>query len=81
MELQEGTVVRDRRWGGRCTGTVVRREGDWVFVAWHGSCVEDQLSLEQVQVWLDPPAGLDGWRGGIGISLDGGMRVEPVGSR
>lgn len=33
MELQEGTVVRDRRWGGRCTGTVVRREGDWVFVA------------------------------------------------
>ncbi len=32
--IGEGTVVRDRKWGGTCTGTVVRREGDSLFVAW-----------------------------------------------
>ncbi len=37
--IGEGTVVRDRKWGGTCTGTVVRREGDSVFVAWHNSFV------------------------------------------
>jgi hypothetical protein len=37
--IDEGTVVRDRKWSGKYTGTVVRRDGDSVFVAWHGlSC-------------------------------------------
>ncbi len=82
MELREGAVVRDRWWGGRCVGTVVGRESGWVFVAWHGSFVADQLPVDEVEAWRDPPAELSGWRGGLGIgTADGSMRVEPVGGR
>jgi hypothetical protein len=47
--MGEGTVVRDRKWGGTCTGTVVRREGDNVFVAWHNSFVEDELTVRETR--------------------------------
>jgi hypothetical protein len=77
-EITEGTVVRDRRRGGTCTGTVVRREGRSVFVAWHGSFVEDQLDVDEVAVWADAPAELAEWRGGIGVVTPDGYRVEPV---
>ena len=53
--IGEGTVVRDRKWGGQFTGTVVRREGDHVFVAWHNSFVEDELTVNEVEVWPDAP--------------------------
>ena len=62
-----GTVVRDRMWGGTDTGTVVRREGRSAFVAWHHSIVEDELDLDQVEIWADAPDELRQWRGGIGI--------------
>jgi hypothetical protein len=82
MELNVGTVVRDRKWGGRYAGTVVHVEGGAVFVAWHGSFVEDELCVDEVEVWPDAPAKLAGWRGGVGVlSADGGLRVEPVGGR
>jgi hypothetical protein len=76
-----GTVVRDRCWGGTYTGTVVRRDGRSVFVAWHGTAVEDQLDVDQVVPWPDAPAELATWRGGVGV-LDGdSYRVEPVGGK
>lgn len=77
-DITEGTVVRDRRWGGTYTGTVVRREGRSVFVAWHGSFVEDELDVDEVTVWADAPAELAEWRGGIGVVTPDGYRVEQV---
>lgn len=82
MDPNVGAVVRDRRWGGRCTGTVVGRDGGWVFVAWHGSFVEDQLPVDEVEAWPDTPVELSRWRGGLGVLTAGGSeRVEPVGGR
>lgn len=43
-----GTVVRDTKWGGRLTGTIVNIEGDSLFVQWHGTCVEDELTAADV---------------------------------
>jgi hypothetical protein len=77
-QIAEGTVVRDRNWGGTHTGTVLRREGRSVFVAWHGSAVEDELDVDEVSVWADAPAELAQWRGGIGLVSPDGYRVEPV---
>ena len=77
-EIVEGTVVRDRRWAGTRSGTVVRREGRSVFVAWHGSFVESQLDVDEVAVWAEAPAELAEWRGGIGVFTPYGYRVEPV---
>lgn len=74
-----GTVVRDRLWGGTCTGTVVRSEGRSVFVAWHGTAVEDQLDIDQVTPWPDAPAQLRDWRGGLGVLDADGYRVDSVG--
>ncbi len=78
--IGEGTVVRDRKWGGQFTGTVVRREGDHVFVAWHNSFVEDELTVNEVEVWPDAPQALREWRGGVGIwnPQEQSMSVEPV---
>jgi len=78
--IEEGTVVRDRKWSGKYTGTVVRREGDSVFVAWHGSFVEDELHVSEVEVWEDAPTELRAWRGGIGVfdPATGAIAVEPV---
>jgi hypothetical protein len=81
-DIGEGTVVRDRKWGGTCTGTVVRRDGDSVFVAWHNSFVEDELSIDEVQVWADAPRHLRDWRGGVGVwdpaKPERGWSIEPV---
>jgi hypothetical protein len=78
--MEIGTVVRDRLWGGRHTGTVVNVEGPWVFVAWHGSCVEDQLDATDVEVWADAPDELRSWRGGIAClgGVTGPVRVIGV---
>ena len=43
-----GDSVRDVKWGGTYTGTVINVEGGWVFVQWHGTCVEDQLDPADV---------------------------------
>jgi hypothetical protein len=48
-----GTVVSDRKWGGRYTGTMVRRSGGSIFVAWHGTCVDDELGTDEVEVVRD----------------------------
>jgi hypothetical protein len=81
IDLDIGSVVRDRAWGGRFTGTVVRREGTSVFVAWHDSCVEDELEVDQVEPWPDAPAELAAWRGGLGvIGGEEGYDVEPSSS-
>lgn len=50
MDIQEGAVVRHRGWGGRFVGTVTRRDGDTVFVAWYGSCVEDELRADELDL-------------------------------
>lgn len=78
MEVEEGTVVVDRKWDGTHRGTVVRREGRSVFVAWHNSFVEDELDIDEVQ---PVPATIEEteWRGGTGvIGSDGAMTVLPV---
>lgn len=77
--VRVGMVVRDRCWGGTCTGTVLRRDGRSVFVAWHGTAVEDQLDLDQVAPWPDAPAELAAWRGGVAVLDGNGYRVDPVG--
>ncbi|MDA8340939.1 MAG: hypothetical protein M0007_01750 [Actinomycetota bacterium] len=51
-------------WGGTHTGTVVRRDGRSVFVAWHHSFVEDELHVDQVEIWADAPEELRRWSGG-----------------
>jgi hypothetical protein len=58
----------------------VRREADHVFVAWHGSFVEDELPLAEVEVIEHPTPTQRDWRGGIGIVGFGDtVVVEPVG--
>lgn len=80
MKVQEGTVVRDRKWGGRFRGTVVRREGDSVFVAWHSSFVEDELSIAEVEPVADSTPEEEAWRGGIGLArANGEFTIEPTG--
>ncbi|MHB8452037.1 MAG: hypothetical protein ACYDAQ_16555 [Mycobacteriales bacterium] len=50
-----------------------------MFVAWHGSFVEDQLDVADVELWVDAPAELRDWRGRIGVlGSDGSVTVEPV---
>lgn len=44
-EFEVGTVVRHRIWQPEHYGTVVRVEDGSVFVQWHGTCVEDQITL------------------------------------
>jgi hypothetical protein len=58
-QMQVGTVVRDRKWGGRYTGTIVNVEGGSIFVQWHGTCVEDELSPADVTLApeVDNPEG------------------------
>ncbi|MBI2069485.1 MAG: hypothetical protein HYT79_02705 [Elusimicrobia bacterium] len=50
--LRKGDRVRDAKWGGQFTGTVVRtatREGERrVFVQWDNIAVEDELPETQV---------------------------------
>jgi hypothetical protein len=66
-ELDVGSVVRHRTWDNQATGTVVRREDDTIYVAWHDTFVEDELSIADVEPLLDAPEHLNRWRGGIGM--------------
>ena len=74
-----GAIVRDRLWGGTHTGTVVRRDGRPVFVArhHHHSFVEDELDVDQVEIWPDAPEQLDHRCGGIGIVEADGTSQTP----
>jgi hypothetical protein len=79
MELEIGTVVRDRIWGGRCTGTIVRREGQSVSIAWHNSCVEDDLDIDQVEIWPDAPPELAAWQGALGcLNTEEEFKITPI---
>jgi hypothetical protein len=79
MDVKAGTVVRDRTWGGRFSGTVVGRKDRSVFVAWHNSCAEDELDIDQVEIWPDAPTELTAWRGSLGrLNTDGSLTIEPI---
>jgi hypothetical protein len=48
-KIQKGDRVRDAKWGGKYTGTVVRTAGQSVFVQWDNIAVEDELRNTEVQ--------------------------------
>jgi hypothetical protein len=79
-DMNIGSVVRDRRWGGRLTGTIVDCRHGHVFVAWHDTCVEDELPPSDVELVTDPAAHLTAWHGGIGVydPTTATMRVEGI---
>lgn len=80
--IEVGTVVRDRTWGGRYTGAVVRTEGRSLFVAWHRSFVVDELDVNEVEIVAGAPEQLHDWRGGIGVlHADGSSTLEPLTGR
>jgi hypothetical protein len=43
--IEVGQVVKSLRWDDH-TGTVVRVDGEDVYVQWHGTCVEDETAAE-----------------------------------
>mgnify|MGYP001565949820 FL=1 len=51
--IKKGDRVRDAKWGGKFTGTVVRTKTSanrrWVFVQWDNIAVEDQLLDYEVE--------------------------------
>jgi len=51
--IRKGDRVRDAKWGGKFTGTVVRTmtrsHRRWVFVQWDNIAVEDQLLDYEVE--------------------------------
>jgi hypothetical protein len=64
MTYEIGDRVRDTKWDGTHTGTIVNIDGDDLFVQWHGTCVEDQLTSADVIPWHMRPVGR-------GIDIDG----------
>lgn len=52
-KIRKGDRVRDAKWGGKFTGTVVRSktcgQRRWVFVQWDNIAVEDQLLDYEVE--------------------------------
>lgn len=52
-KIKKGDRVRDTKWGGKHTGTVVRTATSasrrWVFVQWDNIAVEDQLLEYEVE--------------------------------
>lgn len=45
----EGDSVQDTKWGGTYTGTVTRVDDDGaIFVQWHGTSVEDELTAADI---------------------------------
>ena len=42
-KIKKGDRVRDAKWGGKYTGTVVRTAGQSIFVQWDNLVVEDEL--------------------------------------
>lgn len=76
-DLAVGVTVRDRKWGGRYRGTVVKVT-DGVFVTWHGTCIEDELDSADVEA-CRPPADADPWAdGGITMLTPDGAVTLPV---
>lgn len=75
--IKVGTVVRDRVWGGRYTGTVVRRSRGSIFVAWHGTWVEDELGVDEVEIVPDAEVTDEAraWRGGVMVADADGYKV------
>jgi hypothetical protein len=49
ITLTPGMRVRDTKWDGSFTGTIVRVTASSVFVAWDGICVEDELDFLDVE--------------------------------
>ena len=53
MRIRKGDRVRDLKWGGKFTGTVVRVQTSasrrWVYVQWDNIAVEDQLLDYEVE--------------------------------
>jgi len=49
QKIRKGDRVRDAKWGGKYTGTVVRTAGQSVFVQWDNIAVEDELRKTEVQ--------------------------------
>ena len=51
--IKKGDRVRDLKWGGKFTGTVVRVQTSasrrWVYVQWDNIAVEDQLLDYEVE--------------------------------
>ena len=48
-KIRKGDRVRDAKWGGKYTGTVVRTAGQKVFVQWDNLAVEDELLEAEVK--------------------------------
>ena len=48
-KIRKGDRVRDAKWGGKYTGTVVRTAGQKVFVQWDNLAVEDELLVAEVR--------------------------------
>jgi hypothetical protein len=75
--LEAGTVVRHRR-HSTC-GTVVGVDGERIYVAWHGSFVEDELRRDDIDIIPDAPEELRRWRGGVGfLDADGTFTIQPM---
>ena len=78
-EITVGTPVRVLKWDGQqSTGTVVRRDGDAVYVAYHGSFVEDELRIADVEALADPTPEQAAWRGGYGVMENGEFTTIPA---
>lgn len=48
-KIRKGDRVRDAKWGGKYTGTVVRTAGQKVFVQWDNLAVEDEMHEAEVK--------------------------------
>ena len=57
-----GAVVRHRTWHPTHYGTVVGQCSNSIFVRWHQSCVEDELSPEEVQFMAKSTTERGPWR-------------------
>ena len=49
-KIRKGDRVRDAKWCGKYTGTVVRTAGQEVFVQWDNLAVEDEMHEAEVKV-------------------------------
>ena len=60
-KIRKGDRVRDVKWGGKYTGTVVRTAGLEVFVQWDNLAVavEDELFVEDVSPAPQAQQGLE----------------------
>ncbi|KKW20987.1 MAG: hypothetical protein UY62_C0036G0009 [Parcubacteria group bacterium GW2011_GWF2_50_9] len=48
-KIRKGDRVRDAKWGGKYTGTVLRTAGQKVFVQWDNLAVEDEMHEAEVK--------------------------------